>query len=540
MVSFDHDGPLVRLTNGRKGLNTVDLLVTPNHRQWYRPGGARRPDDDFSTGWVVSEVQDMPTSLKRYQTAARAWQGSFQLPSFLAPGADPLTFAEFVGLWVAEGWIHSYGTAVQIGQSHVANPGTCARIRDLLTALGLPFSEGSHAAAGRRAAKTWWYIRSRELVAWLRTNAGEKSEGKKLSRAVLDWPQEMLKALIAGYLAGDGSKLSPKLGIKPGGTGRTCNKNRNPITDMYHGFGTCSKALFDGLQEVFCKLGVTVRPNKPYMRKAGLRPMYYGSLVGRPYVIASSSASQKIETPYRGRVYCCSVPHGLLFVRRNGVIAVSGNSFLQQKLLGTPADLSGRGQILPDPDLHMDEIGVPESVAWEIYHPFVVRRLVQAGMPRAEAARVVEARGDAARRALVDEMGARPVTATRYPALHRYSVMAFRPRLAAGDAIRLTPIVTKGYGADFDGDTMTLHVPLTDDAVKEAYEKMLPSKNLYSVSDFKPKNYLPNMEFVQGLHHASVADAGNAPVEFRTRKEALAALKAGKVGFDTRVRILED
>lgn len=128
-------------------------------------------------------------------------------------------------------------------------------------------------------------------------------------------------------------------------------------------------------------------------------------------------------------------------------------SYLQQKLLGTPADLSGRGQVLPNPDLDMDQIGVPESVAWEVYRPFVVRRLVQAGVPRAEAARVVEAKGDAARRALSEEMEARPVTATRYPALHRYSVMAFRPRLAAGDAIHVNPLITKGYGMDFNGDS---------------------------------------------------------------------------------------
>lgn len=452
---FDHEGDMVKFGNGRRGRNTVDLLVTPDHRHWYRPGGAHTPDDNFATHWTTAAAGEMDTRRKRFQTAARGWVGTYAHPDFLAADIDPLTFAEFVGLWAAEGWIHSYGTAAQIGQSHTVNEATCRRIRDLLNALRLPFSEGSHEAEGgrgRRGAETWWYIRSRALATWLRENIGQGSENKKFSRTVLDWPAEMLTALVAGYLAGDGSKRSPKLATKSRGTGATTNKNRSKLTDDYHAFGTCSRDLYDGLQEVFCKLGVTVRLRKTCDRGPDRRRMYYGSIVGRPHVLLTGSSTQKTTVPYSGQVYCCTTQNGLLFVRRNEVVCVSGNSYLQQKLLGTPADLSGRGQVLPNPDFDMDEVGVPESVAWDVYHPFIVRRLVQAGMPRAEAARVVEAREDRARRALVDEMDSRPVTITRYPALHRYSVIAQRPKLVAGDAIQTNPIISKGMGMDYDGN----------------------------------------------------------------------------------------
>ena len=127
-------------------------------------------------------------------------------------------------------------------------------------------------------------------------------------------------------------------------------------------------------------------------------------------------------------------------------------SFVQTKLLGTPTNLSGRGAVLPNPDLDMDEIGLPESVAREVYHPFMVRRLVRSGVPRVEAARQVADFAPAAKKALLDEMAERPVTATRYPVLHRFNVQGFKPRLVPGDAIHFNNVMTKSMSMDFDGD----------------------------------------------------------------------------------------
>lgn len=126
--------------------------------------------------------------------------------------------------------------------------------------------------------------------------------------------------------------------------------------------------------------------------------------------------------------------------------------YVQQKLLGTPTNLSGRGVAVPNPDLDLDQIGLPEKMAWEVYHPFVVRRLVRDGRPRAEAARAVAERAPDARKALLEEMDHRPVLATRYPALHKFNVQAFMPRLSASDAIELNHLITKSMAGDFDGD----------------------------------------------------------------------------------------
>lgn len=212
-----------------------------------------------------------------------------------------------------------------------------------------------------------------------------------------------------------------------------------------------------------------------------------------------------------------------------------------QKLLGTPADLSGRGVVLPNHALDLDQAGIPEAMAWDLYTPFTVRRLVRAGVGRVEALRRVQARDPMARKALQEEMLDRPVVMTRYPVLHKYSTQAFRPVLVPGSSIHTNPLVNKSLGLDHDGDTMSVHVPLSDGAVKQALERMLPSRNLYSPATFDPDVFAPNMEFVQGLHALSAAhDAGRPPVVFETRADALAALKKGEIGPETPVHVLRD
>lgn len=214
--------------------------------------------------------------------------------------------------------------------------------------------------------------------------------------------------------------------------------------------------------------------------------------------------------------------------------------FYQQKILGSPTNLSGRAQALPNPDLDMDEVGIPEAIAWNVYHPFVVRRMVRQGIPKVEAAQMTSEQHPKAKKALLDEMTDRPILMTRYPALHRHSVMAFNPRLVAGSGVHVNNLVTKPYGGDFDGDAYTLNVPLSDEAVKEAREKLFPSKNLFSPANMKATTYLPNMEYVNGLHNASTRDDKNDVVEFHSLAEARAAHARGEIGMSTRIRILND
>src|SRR5690606_8236924 len=122
--------------------------------------------------------------------------------------------------------------------------------------------------------------------------------------------------------------------------------------------------------------------------------------------------------------------------------------------------------------------GVPEQQAWSIYRPVLIRNLVRRGMPRLQAARAVEERSPVARKALVDEMDSGVVVINRAPTLHRYGMMAARPRLVKGNVLKISPLVVSGFGADFDGDAMQYHVPVTDEEKQEALDKMLPSRNL--------------------------------------------------------------
>lgn len=213
---------------------------------------------------------------------------------------------------------------------------------------------------------------------------------------------------------------------------------------------------------------------------------------------------------------------------------------VQRRLLGSSVDMVGRSVIIPNPDLDMDQVGVPENQAWEIYKPIVVRNLVRRGMSRLEAARSVKARSPAARQTLVSEMEARPVIINRAPTLHRYGMMAAWPRLVKGHTLQISPLVVGGFGADFDGDQMNYHVPSTDEATQEAIEKMLPSRNLFAASNFKV-HYKPSQEYVGGLYEASNRiDKQNKPVTFATVADAIRAYQSGQIGVDRQIEILND
>lgn len=154
--------------------------------------------------------------------------------------------------------------------------------------------------------------------------------------------------------------------------------------------------------------------------------------------------------------------------------------FFIKKVLKRNQDLVGRGTIIPEPKLGLDEVGLPEEMSWNLFEPFVMRRLVNsAGKRPQDASMEVKDRTPVARAALEAEMAERPVLLNRAPSLHKFSIMAFKPRITDGKAIKIPPLVVKGFNADFDGDAMTVHVPILPDAIKEA-EGMLPSNNLFS------------------------------------------------------------
>lgn len=212
---------------------------------------------------------------------------------------------------------------------------------------------------------------------------------------------------------------------------------------------------------------------------------------------------------------------------------------VQRKLLSTTTDLVGRAVITPNPDLNMDEVALPEDKAWDVYKPFVVRGLVRRGMPRMNALQAVQDRNKAAYDELSTQMSSRPIVINRAPVLHRYGMMAFYPKLTKNKVMEVNPVITKGFGADFDGDAMQYHVPSTEEAAKEAVEKMLPSKNLFSTSSFKA-HYVPNKDYQAGIYLAtSRIDKKQKPRVYKSRQDAINAYRRGEIDVDSPVHIVE-
>ena len=211
---------------------------------------------------------------------------------------------------------------------------------------------------------------------------------------------------------------------------------------------------------------------------------------------------------------------------------------VQRKLLGSTVDLVGRATIIPNPNLDMDQVGLPIDEAWTLYQPFVVRRLVRRGMGKIKAMQEAKDRTPLALRELQGEMSVRPVIINRAPVLHRYGVMSFWPQLTSSSTLEIPPLVVGGFGADFDGDAMQFHVPSSDDAVEEAKATLMPSKNLFAVSDFDV-HYMPSQEYIGGLWAASTKVESYPPRVFKSKKDAITAYQRGEIGVGQRVEILE-
>jgi hypothetical protein len=208
----------------------------------------------------------------------------------------------------------------------------------------------------------------------------------------------------------------------------------------------------------------------------------------------------------------------------------------QRRVLGAAVDTVGRGVITPNPSLGMDQVGLPEDKAWVLFRPFVVRNLVRRGLGAMEAARHIENTSDVARKALLEEMGRRPVLINRAPVLHKYGMMASWAVPVKGNTLQVPPITTSGFNADFDGDAMNYHVPVSKAAVEEAVNKMMPSRNLLSTSDFDV-HYFPRQEFLHGLHLASTAKKSGKPKVFMTKADVIKAYKRGELSVDDVVQM---
>ena len=177
----------------------------------------------------------------------------------------------------------------------------------------------------------------------------------------------------------------------------------------------------------------------------------------------------------------------------------------RRNLLGQRVDYSGRSVIVVVPQLNLNQCGLPKSMALELYRPFVIARLVQNNYAAnvKGARRLIERNRPEVWEALESVIGDRPVLLNRAPTLHRLGIQAFEPILIEGSAIQLHPLVTTAFNADFDGDQMAVHVPLSQKAVTEARELMLASKNLLKPADGEPI-ISPSKDMVLGVYYLTM------------------------------------
>ncbi len=212
----------------------------------------------------------------------------------------------------------------------------------------------------------------------------------------------------------------------------------------------------------------------------------------------------------------------------------------RQNLLGKRVDYSGRSVIVVGPDLKMDQCGLPKEMAIELFKPFVMKELVARGLSNniKSARKMVDRAKDEVWDVLEDVIKDHPVLLNRAPTLHRLGIQAFSPVLVEGRAIKLHPLVCTAYNADFDGDQMAVHLPLSNEAQDEARNLMLAANNLLKPSDGRPVA-VPTQDMVLGSYYLTLSKAGE-PGEgkvFRDFNEALMAYQEHLVTLQSAIKV---
>ena len=206
----------------------------------------------------------------------------------------------------------------------------------------------------------------------------------------------------------------------------------------------------------------------------------------------------------------------------------------RQNLLGKRVDYSGRSVIVVGPELKMHQCGLPKEMALELFKPFVMKRLVERGQASniKAAKRQVERIGPGVWEALEEVIKEHPVLLNRAPTLHRLGIQAFEPILWEGRAIKLHPLVCTAFNADFDGDQMACHLPLSVEAQSEARTLMLSSHNILSTKDGKPVA-VPSQDMILGTYYLTVVrkDTEDKAKRFANYDEVMLAYDSGVIGL---------
>jgi len=217
----------------------------------------------------------------------------------------------------------------------------------------------------------------------------------------------------------------------------------------------------------------------------------------------------------------------------------------RQNLLGKRVDYSGRSVIIAGPQLKLHQCGLPKQMALELFKPFVIKRLIDLSFAQniKSAKRKVERSDPQVWDVLEEIIRERPVLLNRAPTLHRLGIQAFEPQLVEGKAIQLHPLVCTAFNADFDGDQMAVHLPLSVEAQAEARMLMLASNNILKPSDGRPVA-LPSQDMIIGLHHLTSAreePADEADIRvFGTVSEAIMAKDEGTLHLNDVIKIRLD
>ncbi|MDD3931819.1 MAG: DNA-directed RNA polymerase subunit beta', partial [Eubacteriales bacterium] len=212
----------------------------------------------------------------------------------------------------------------------------------------------------------------------------------------------------------------------------------------------------------------------------------------------------------------------------------------RQNLLGKRVDYSGRSVIVVGPELKLHQCGLPKEMALELFKPFVMKKIVAAGHAHniKTARRLVDRANDLVWDTLEEVIMDHPVLLNRAPTLHRLGIQAFEPVLVEGRAIKLHPLVCTAYNADFDGDQMAVHVPLSAEAQAEARFLMLSSNNLLKPQDGKPVT-VPTQDMVLGIYYLTI-EKNDEPGEgkvFGSVEEAIMAYDAHELGLHTTIKV---
>ena len=212
----------------------------------------------------------------------------------------------------------------------------------------------------------------------------------------------------------------------------------------------------------------------------------------------------------------------------------------RQNLLGKRVDYSGRSVITVGPALKMYQCGLPKDMALELFKPHVINGLVERGLAHniKGAKKLIDNKDECVWDIVEDVITEHPVLLNRAPTLHRLGIQAFEPVLIGGKAIRLHPLVCAGFNADFDGDQMAIHVPLSEDAKAEARVLMLSANNILTPKDGSPI-VSPSQDMILGNYYITIEEAGlpNEGKVYRNSTDALMAYERKELGLHTRIAI---